>query len=267
MLHRAARALVRARVRAFSSAPPPPPPAPAPALSRASLAALLGAAGAVSGAALLYVRAEAAADAAAAAALPVYEGNPVVFFDIVDGDEPFGRLVFQLRADAVPRSAENVRVLATGALGWGYRNSPLHAVEKGRRVFGGDFFGGGAAGHSIYGPTFADEGFAVRHTGPGVLGLTSTGAHSNNSQFYVTLKRLPELDGRSVAVGTLLEGFDVLAALDAAALNAGGRFGKDRDLRVRACGELKNWRPERPRAPRPAAAARDAPRVGGEARA
>ena len=77
--------------------------------------------------------------------------------------------------------------------------------------------------------------------------VTSARADANTSQFYVTLKRLPELDGRSVAVGTLLEGWAVLDALDAAAMNAGGRFAKGTDFRVRACGELKDWRPERRR--------------------
>jgi cyclophilin family peptidyl-prolyl cis-trans isomerase len=236
-----------------SSTPPPPPPPSAPSTRewRGAAAAL----GVVSSCALLYMRVEHASDIAAMDARPLYEGNPVVFLDVGDGEAPVGRLVFQLRADAVPRTAENFRVLASGALGWGYKGSPLHACEKGRRVFGGDFFGAGASGFSIYGDTFADEGFAVTHAGPGVLGMRSSGPDSNNSQFYVTLKRLPELDGRSVAVGELLEGRDVLDRLDRAALNSGGRFGKAHNFRIIGCGELKNYGAER-RVPAPTRPAR-----------
>ena len=205
----------------------------------------MGCVGLVSTGALIYMKIQTARDAASVVNAPLYEGNPIVYFDVVDGEDPVGRLVFQLRADAVPRSAENVRVLASGALGWGYRNSPFHAVDKSRRVFGGDFFGGGAAGHSIYGETFQDENFSLAHSRPGILGMTSCAPHGNNSQFYITLKRMPELDGKNVAVGELLEGIEVLHSLDTAALISGGRFGKGHDFRVRSCGELKNWRPER----------------------
>jgi len=256
MLRRCTRAAPR---RLFSAPPPPPPPPPPrPPFPRRRLAAGLAAAGAASGAALLALRVRGRADQAAAEAAPLFEGNPVVFLDVADGDAPVGRLVLQLRADAVPRTAENFRALCAGALGWGYKGSPLLHVEKGRRVFGGDFFGGGAGGFSIYGETFADEGFALRHGGPGVLGMRSAGPHTNGSQFYVTLMRLPELDGRSVALGNVLEGWDVLAALDKAARTSGGRFGRGHDFRVRACGELRGYA-GRPRVPRPTAAAAAAP--------
>jgi len=38
-------------------------------------------------------------------------GNPRVFFDIEVGGEPLGRIVMQLRADVVPKTAENFRQL------------------------------------------------------------------------------------------------------------------------------------------------------------
>ena len=40
--------------------------------------------------------------------------NPVVFMDITIGGHYSGRLVFELYADVVPRTAENFRVLCTG---------------------------------------------------------------------------------------------------------------------------------------------------------
>jgi peptidylprolyl isomerase len=40
--------------------------------------------------------------------------NPKVFFDLSIGEEFAGRVVFELRADVVPRTAENFRALCTG---------------------------------------------------------------------------------------------------------------------------------------------------------
>lgn len=42
--------------------------------------------------------------------------NPRVFFDVVIGEEAAGRIVIELRADVVPRTAENFRQLCTGTL-------------------------------------------------------------------------------------------------------------------------------------------------------
>lgn len=195
----------------------------------------------LSGGALLYLAARDSRAGARAREAPLYEGNPVVYLDVADGEAPVGRLVVQLRADLVPATAENFRALCVGAGGWGYRSSPLHAVEKGRRVFGGDPYGAGRAGCSAAGGTFPDESFALRHDAPGVVGMRNHGPDTNGSQFYVTFAPLPELDGRSVAVGTLLEGWDVLRALDAAARVSGGRFAGKRDFRVVAAGELKEY--------------------------
>jgi hypothetical protein len=43
--------------------------------------------------------------------------NPRVFFDIEADSSPLGRIVMELRADVVPKTAENFRCLCTGAPG------------------------------------------------------------------------------------------------------------------------------------------------------
>jgi hypothetical protein len=76
-------------------------------------------------------------------------------------------------------------------------------------------------GQSIYvnedGPYFADESFAISHAGPGVLTMYNPGApNCNGSQFMITLPAMmPEaLDGTHVAFGQVVEGWDVIAALE-----------------------------------------------------
>jgi peptidylprolyl isomerase len=52
--------------------------------------------------------------------------NPRVFFDISIGGEDAGRIVMELRADVVPKTAENFRCLCTGERGMGRSGKPLH---------------------------------------------------------------------------------------------------------------------------------------------
>lgn len=84
---------------------------------------------------------------------------PKVFFDISIGGRPAGRVVFLLRNDIVPKTAENFRALCTGEKGVGKSGKPLHFKNcKFHRVIqqfmlqGGDFTAGnGTGGESIYG--------------------------------------------------------------------------------------------------------------------
>jgi peptidylprolyl isomerase len=57
--------------------------------------------------------------------------NPVVFLDIDIAGTRAGRLVMQLRADVVPKTAENFRALCTGEKGTGHQGKPLHLKGSG----------------------------------------------------------------------------------------------------------------------------------------
>ena len=58
--------------------------------------------------------------------------NPRVFFDITIGDKPAGRIVFELAADVVPKTAENFRALCTGEKGIGRSGKALHYKGRNR---------------------------------------------------------------------------------------------------------------------------------------
>ncbi|ETI21221.1 hypothetical protein G647_07566 [Cladophialophora carrionii CBS 160.54] len=126
-----------------------------------------------------------------------------------------GDLKIEIFCESVPKTAENFLALcASGA----YDGTPFHRLIPDFMVQGGDTSqsprNAGAenpipkGGTSIWGSSFEDEirTPALRHSGRGMVSMANKGPGTNASQFFITFKDAPHLDGKNTVFGRVLDG-------------------------------------------------------------
>jgi len=172
----------------------------------------------------------------------------MVFFDIEINEKPFGRIVLGLYGKLAPRTVENFRCLCTGEKGESeetgfplhYKGSRFHRVITDFCVQGGQTFEteDGDGGESIYGEHFEDESLRMKFEEEGLLAMATAGPDMNGSQFFITTsKDTKHLNHKCVGFGKVLEGYEVVKAIEAIGTEDGWT---EEDAIIVDCGELES---------------------------
>ena len=137
-----------------------------------------------------------------------------------------GDIEIKLYSDQVPNTVGNFVGLAEGTVKWSgtgplYKDVVFHRVIKSFMIQGGDPEGTGRGGP---GYRFGDEFVrTLRHDKPGILSMANAGANTNGSQFFITTVPTPHLDGRHSVFGEVVNGMDVVSAIENTPTSAGDR--------------------------------------------
>jgi peptidyl-prolyl cis-trans isomerase A (cyclophilin A) len=134
-----------------------------------------------------------------------------------------GDIVVELYEDKAPKTVANFVGLASGTKEWTdakrrekvkrplYNGTIFHRVIPGFMIQGGDPLGNGTGGP---GYRFEDEFDPdLKHSKPGVLSMANAGPNTNGSQFFITHKATPWLDGKHTIFGTVVKGQNVVDAI------------------------------------------------------
>jgi peptidyl-prolyl cis-trans isomerase A (cyclophilin A) len=134
-----------------------------------------------------------------------------------------GEIVIQLFEDKAPKTVANFVELATGAKEWThpatgtkakrplYNGTVFHRVIPGFMIQGGDPLGNGTGGP---GYRFEDEFHPdLKHSKPGILSMANSGPNTNGSQFFITQKATPWLDGKHSVFGEVVRGQNIVDSI------------------------------------------------------
>ncbi len=144
---------------------------------------------------------------------PLYSAPPPMvleqsrpYFALVETNR--GTFCIELFADKTPRTVNNFVFLAREGF---YDGVPFHRVIPDFVAQTGDPTGGGFGGP---GYQFADEfDPQLKHDGPGIVSMANSGPNTNGSQFFITYRALPSLDGKHTVFGRVVKGMKVVESL------------------------------------------------------
>jgi len=122
-----------------------------------------------------------------------------------------GTIELELFTDKAVKTAQNFVGLAETKY---YNGIIFHRVINNFMIQGGDPAGTGSGGESIWGKPFEDEvKTGLKHSSEGILSMANAGPNTNGSQFFITLKATPWLDGKHTVFGKVISGMEVVKAI------------------------------------------------------
>ena len=131
-------------------------------------------------------------------------------------DTNVGNVKIKLMPDVAPMHVSSTIYLTR--LGF-YDDVIFHRVITGFMAQGGDPLGRGTGGPGYkYGGEFSPD---VKHDGPGKLSMANAGPNTDGSQFFLTFRATPHLDGKHTIFGEVVEGMETVRALEAAGSRSG----------------------------------------------
>ncbi|MBW1886604.1 MAG: peptidylprolyl isomerase, partial [Deltaproteobacteria bacterium] len=121
-----------------------------------------------------------------------------------------GSIKVKLRQDVAPMHVSSTIYLTR--LGF-YDDTQFHRVIRGFMAQGGDPTGSGRGGPGYrYSGEFSDDAI---HDKPGVLSMANAGPGTDSSQFFLTFKATPHLNGKHTVFGHVVEGMGTVRELEA----------------------------------------------------
>ncbi len=141
-----------------------------------------------------------------------------------------GPIVAELYYQATPMTVASFVSLAEGTSTMAeeqYREKPFYDGLVFHRVIG-DFMiqGGDPQGTGSGGPGYKFPNEIVdtlTHDSAGILSMANSGPNTNGSQFFITLKETPWLNGMHTVFGEVVKGMDVVEAIGNVETGAGDR--------------------------------------------
>ncbi|AFZ78937.1 peptidyl-prolyl cis-trans isomerase protein, putative [Theileria equi strain WA] len=142
-----------------------------------------------------------------------------VTFEIQKDNEYIGNIVLGLYGSVVPKTVKNFVQFCKGyeykGKHYSYVGVPFHRIIPNFMIQGGDVVNQNGTGSiSIFGQTFDDENFTIKHSKRGLIAMANRGPHTNGSQFFITTVITSWLNNKHVVFGEVLEGDYVVQAVE-----------------------------------------------------
>ena len=126
--------------------------------------------------------------------IALFATNPIVVLETTQG-----KIEIQLQPKIAPKAVEN---FVTHIKNEYYNGLIFHRIIKNFMIQGGDPTGTGRGGQSIWNKSFKDE-FSPKalFNKSGILAMANAGPNTNGSQFFITTKPTPWLNGHHTIFG------------------------------------------------------------------